>query len=65
LICQPAAILASQFDHISYKAFLVFTGRWNMALCGSVLAKHATGSTFGDAQLVTYAVNTLAATCRA
>ena len=60
-----STILPCQFDHVGDETFLVFPASGNMALCRTVLTKHATGSAFGDAKTVTHSINAVASARRA
>ena len=60
-----ATILPCQFDHIGDETVLVFPASGYMALCRTVLTKHATGSAFGDAKTVTHPINAVASARRA
>jgi len=42
--------LPGQFGHVADKALFV-------ALCGAMLTKYATGTAFGNTQLVTHLIN--------
>lgn len=48
---------ALQLDHVGDKALFVFFAPWNVALCGAMLTKHATGTAFRNTQLVTHLIN--------
>ena len=52
-----AAILPVQLDHVGNKPIFVFCAPWNVALCGAMLTKYATGTAFGSTQLLTYLIN--------
>ncbi len=52
-----AAILPGQFGHVADKALFVFFAPWIVALCGAMLTKYATGTAFGNTQLVTHLIN--------
>ena len=51
------AILPGQFDHVGDKTLFVIFAPWNVALCGAMLTKHATGTAFRNPQSVTHLIN--------
>lgn len=57
-----AAVLPGQFDHVGNKALFVLFAPWDVALCGAMLTKYATGTAFGNTQLVTYLINATSTT---
>ena len=60
-----AAILARQFDDVFGELCFIGPASGNLALGGTVLSKHATGPTFGNAKLIAHLANALAASRRA
>ena len=60
-----AAVLISQFDDIISQALLIGPAFRHLVLCGSMLSKRVTGSTFRHAKLLPHVVDAFPATRRA
>ena len=60
-----AAIALSQTNDVARQRVLIMSASWRLALGRAVLADHAAGAAFGDAQRFHHVIDTGAATRRA